>query len=199
MMHWLILSSALLWVIALCNLLLTLALVRRQVGQNRGADGIGGLESGQSAPDFTAQTLHGVTVTRADYLGRAVAFLFVGPNCSVCRTLLPSLVALAPKAARAGVEFVLVSTGDTPQTQALVDEFAIPLPVLVAPPDRNPFMRDYHLRGTPAYCMLEADGRVKSSGSPKRVGGDWKAFAEAWEAGVTIAPPIAAEGRHAMT
>ncbi len=59
----LIVSSVLLWMVVLTNLLLTLALIRQRntepVSQGQRKD-FGGPPVGQSAPDFTAETLvHG--------------------------------------------------------------------------------------------------------------------------------------------
>ncbi len=73
----LIISSVLLWVMILLNLLLTLGLSRRL---NARLPRMDFLKIGQPAPSFTAQTLQGETVTLSSYARRAVAFVFTSPH-----------------------------------------------------------------------------------------------------------------------
>ena len=173
-----VISSILLWVVVLLNLILTLALVQRVSG--RGLQQLG-LKPGTRAPDFTAETLGGEVVSMASYSGRAVTFLFIGPRCGPCREALPYYEALGPFARQAGVELVLVSNEDAAATQALVDEFKITLPVLVAPQDRSSFLQEYKATGTPGYCMVNADGIVQSAGYPSLERGEWKQLTDEWK------------------
>jgi peroxiredoxin len=186
----LVVSSILLWVVVALNLLLTLALVRRlntlseQSQQDARATSLDRSGSGpklkQPAPSFTAKTLQGDDVTLDTYAGGAVAFIFIGTHCAPCREALPSYEALAPSAARAGVKIVLVSINDTEPTRAFIDEAAVRLPVLVAPAPSNSFMMDYGFKGTPSYCLVDAQGIVQSAGYPSFDWGDWKALADSW-------------------
>src|SRR4051812_7859605 len=171
MLTMLAMSSVALWVVVGLNLIITLALVQRL---NRQSAIPSGLKKGTPAPDFTAQTLHGETVTRANYAGRSAAFLFVAPNCGPCREEAPALEALAPAARRAGVELVLVSIGEAGETQQFVDEFHLTLPVLVAPEGSNSFSKDYKSPGTPSYCLIDTRGTVVSAGFPNMVDGEWQ-------------------------
>ncbi len=173
-------SSVLLWIVVLCNLLLTLALVRR-VNDGRVSQTREGRKEGEIAPDFTAETLSGEKVTLATYAQQEVAFIFIAPTCRPCREALPRYDALRKKAVQSGVEIVLVSRGEMEQTRGLVEEYGIQLPVLVAPEGRNPFMENYKLSMTPSYCLINGQGRVRSSGYPNLNGGIWKQFAEAEE------------------
>src|SRR5258706_10943407 len=104
-------SSMLLWVVVLCNLLLTLALIRKV---NSGAvdQTKVGLKEGEIAPDFMAETLSGEKVTLAMYAQREVVFIFIAPTCRPCLEALPRYNALGMKAAQSGVEIVLVSRGE---------------------------------------------------------------------------------------
>lgn len=180
MEQWLVASSILLWIVVLCNLLLTLALVRRM---NTGITPLKeGLKAGQQAPAFSAETLGGQVVTLATYTGRAVVFLFVSPTCKPCREAMPTYEALGAKASRAGVELVLVSIVDAEQTRLFAEEFALHLPVLVAPRESNPFMQDYLLSDTPSYCFIDQQGVVQSTGIPSPHLKKWKQLVEAWEA-----------------
>lgn len=103
----LIISSILLWVMVLLNMLLTLGLARRI--RNAAFPLMESLKIGQKAPDFSAPTLQGKTMTLADYAGHPTAFVFISPHCTPCREELPHLRDLAPKAKGFGAELVLVA------------------------------------------------------------------------------------------
>lgn len=177
----LVVSSILLWILVLFNLLLTLAVARRlnaKTSRDLLID-IPKLERGQQAPDFVAKTLDGSPVSLANYAGRAVAFIFMSPTCSPCREKMPMLNALQPITRRAGVEIVLVSDSDHAETKNFSDDLATSLPILIAPRVNNPFMTDYKANGTPFYCLVAVDGRVQSTGF---FDDEWEALVKTWKA-----------------
>jgi signal peptidase I len=140
---------------------------------------------GLPAPYFTAETLEGERVTPATYAGRAVAFIFASPGLLLSEAL-PEYEAVYPRAARSGVDLVLVSIAGAPETRAFVDERGTDLPVIVAPRDTNPFFQDYSFEAWPMYCLIDAQGVIRSAGYPGLQWGDWKALAESW----SRTPPI---------
>lgn len=180
-------SSILLWIVVLGNLLLTLALIRRSNTSARaGQSTFPALKAGEEAPDFSAQTLNGETVTRATYDGRKTAFVFISTHCQPCRDILPAMEELGPKAARSGVEIVLVSNETVEITSAFITEMDIHLPVLVAPSATNTFTKDYQATSTPSYCLVNEQGKVQSAGYPSMDWGEWKALADSWKQDNTI-------------
>ena len=106
--------------------------------------------------------------------------------------MLPTFAVLAPKAARDGVDFILVSNGEREATSAFVEQFNISLPVLVAPLTTNSFTRDYQSTTTPSYCLLDEQGKVQSAGYPSLEWGEWKTLAESWD---KIQAPVSGERR----
>lgn len=102
----LVISSILLWVLLLFNILLTLGLSRRI---SRQFPKMESLKPGQPAPDFTAWTLDGEPVTRASYNAQSTALIFVSPHCGPCRDEMPKLETLRPQADSQGISLVLVS------------------------------------------------------------------------------------------
>lgn len=195
MEQFLVVSSILLWIVVGFNLLLTLALVRRINAQS--PEMAEKLKSGQTAPDFKAETLQGMAVTRANYADRPVTFVFVSPTCAPCRKELPKLEALS-KSGPSGAELVLVSDSSMPDAQALVDEFHLTMPILVAARLDNDFMTNYKVAGTPFYCMVGVDGKVQSTGFLDET---WKKITATWEASVepssgkkAVVPMAAHEG-----
>jgi peroxiredoxin len=185
----LIVSSVGLWLVVSLNLVLTLALVRRinkqalPAGNGAGA-GLSGLSKGTAAPDFAATTLSGEPVSLASYAGRTVAFLFISPGCSPCRDGLPRYLSWHRQALPLGIDMVLVSAADAQETQPLVDEFSIDMPILLAPRGTSTFLADYKVPGTPHYTLLNSQGVVISSDYP---GYDWHSWSGAVQA--TSTPP----------
>lgn len=172
----LIVSSLLLWTIVIFNLFLTLALVRR-LNNVKPHDKLDpGLSTGEIAPDFTVQALSGETVTRSMYAGRKVAFVFISTHCTPCHDLVLQLESLISQAHEANAEVVLVSSDKQEETRAFIEQKKIHLPVLVAPRETNTFFVDYRSPGTPAYCFVNADGRVDSAGIPLIIGTVWREF-----------------------
>jgi peroxiredoxin len=176
----LVVSSVALWVVVLLNLLLTLAVIRRINGGGQVHQM--GLKPGTEAPDFTAQTLDGKIVTLASYTGHKVAFIFISPYCQPCKAKIPDFQAIHVKTRQVGVEWVLVNVAGTlADAQAMVADFKITTPLLYAPRDTNPFIRDYQAGGTPSYCMVDEDGKVLSSGYPDSEANPlWKKHLRAW-------------------
>lgn len=175
----LIISSVLLWLVVLANVLLTLALVRRI---NANTPKPQGLPAGVSAPDFKAERLNGETVTLAAYTGlsHTIAFLFISTHCAPCRDILTTLKGHEAAARQAGIELVLVSGDEREDTEALRAEMELELPLLIAPRASNTFFTDYKISATPSFCLLNQQGKVQSSGIPSVQGGDWKALIDTW-------------------
>lgn len=172
----LIVSSLLLWVIVIFNLFMTLALVRRLNNTRPHAKLDPGLSTGEIAPDFSVQTLSGETVMRSTYAGRKLAFVFISTHCAPCHDLVLQLESLTSQAARADVEVVLVSSDQQEETHAFIEQKNIHFPVLVAPREANTFLDDYRSPGTPAYCFVNADGKVHLAGIPSVIGTVWREF-----------------------
>lgn len=189
----LVVSSILLWVVVLCNLVLTLALVRRlNVTPRHKSLSLEMPEAGQPAPDFRAQTVSGETVTLSTFAGRKTAFIFISTNCAPCRQLLSRLELFKPRAAQTGVELVLVSADEMEETQVFVERLHVRLPVLVAPRNTNPLFDDYKATLTPSYCLVNEQGVVRSAGLLNAEGGEWEALIGSW---TTSDIPAASERR----
>lgn len=137
------------------------------------------LQAGHPAPPFTAKTLRGEYVTLDTYRGRSIVLLFIS-QCDPCREVIPRYESLLPMASRSSVDLLLASTDSVERTRAFVDELGTSLPVLVAPGGANSIMTDYRTRGTPYYCLVDAQGKVGSAGYPSWEWGEWKALVEGW-------------------
>lgn len=186
----LVVSSVSMWMILVVNLILTFAIIRKVNALSEVSDENGRpmpkietLELGQLAPYFRAETLNGTTVTLANYAHSSVAFVFLTPKCEPCREAIPTLKALSPKAEQSNI--ILSSVILANRVEALefvqelkfIQEFDSTLPVLVAPPEENPFMSDYKVGGTPFYCLINEQGEVEATGFLDR---KWRSLTEKW-------------------
>jgi len=138
------------------------------------------LQAGEYAPEFCAKTLHGEHISCTDYASRTLVLIFISPTCNHCRDALPGFEAQYPRATTAGIQFVLVSLGDAESSRRLVSELVVTIPLLIAPPECNPFMQEYRVAGTPSYCHIDGNGVVRSAGYPSTAYGGWKAMIESW-------------------
>lgn len=175
---WLLVSSVLLWLVLLFNLVLTLALVRRVNTFTRASSRIEtGPPVNEQAPDFAATPLTGETVTLATYAGHAMTFLFVAPNCQPCHELLKTL---SSQARDASSELTLVCNGTRQEAEALTRDLDLHLPLLLAPRTENPFFETYRIAATPSYCALDEQGIVRAKGIPGRDDRFWQKLVETW-------------------
>jgi peroxiredoxin len=177
-------SAICLWIVVLFNLFLTFALIRRfnsKDNSNSNSNSetkrkIIDLKVGDHAPDFTAETLNGETVTLTSFAGYKTVFIFISTHCEPCEKLLPHIKPLKDKAISAGVKLVLVSAAEVEAARAYAEEEAINLPVLVAPRNTNTFIKDYKVNATPAFCFITAQGSIYKAGAPYLEGETWKDF-----------------------
>jgi peroxiredoxin len=174
-------SSALLWVIALFNLILTFALVRRiNKFAEENQPNAGKSLAGQKAPYFTAGTLSGQQVTLDTYQGNSTVFLFIGPSCPPCVERLPYYQTLAPKARLSGVDFVLVSNSYKEETKIFSEENDIDLPLLVAPHSETTFLQDYQAISTPSFTYIDQNGIIQFDGYPGANAQPWQELVDSW-------------------
>jgi hypothetical protein len=117
-----------------------------------------GLSEKQAAPSFAAQTLSGETVTLVNFSGHATLFLFLTPRAIL------TYAAQAAQLTVAGVALVVVSAAAPEVTRAWIGQLPSSVPILVAPRTSNPFLDDYHIFGTPAFCFVNEHSKVEASG-----------------------------------
>lgn len=161
-----LISSILLWIVVIFNLILTLGLIRR-VRQITNAPDFGNFPSlkiGTPAPDFHAETVEGQSVNLAEYAHQSTAFIFVSTECTPCIENIPFFHRIEPQAKRHDIKIVLVVLASKSETQIFVEKHQITLPVLIAPKDDNDFSEKYMAVGTPFFCLIDKDGKVEATG-----------------------------------
>jgi len=177
-------NSVIVWFVIIFNLLLTITIIRKI--NNKPEYEIPTLELGQRAPDFTADTLAGKSITRADLAGRKTAIVFVSADCGYCRTEIPIIESVKAGAQRSGVDILFVSTSNKELTQSFVDELKITLPIVIAPRAINTFAASYYAGGTPFYCLIDEEGIVEKTGIFDH--DPWKELIAVWKENNKIEP-----------
>jgi peroxiredoxin len=166
----LILSSFLLWLCVIFNLILTFALVRRMnIAFSTDTEDM--MQTGEAIPPFEAETLTGQIASRDDYIGREITMVFVSANCGPCKEQMPNLRKWYPLAKQAGMELLIVSTSDPRSTTELVEELGgFEYPILIAPEGITSIKADYKITATPSYYIIDASGKVKAGALCARMG-----------------------------
>jgi cytochrome c biogenesis protein CcmG/thiol:disulfide interchange protein DsbE len=145
--------------------LLTIIGSQRQAGLGSGHSGPTPVPDtvtvGKPAPDFTAETLNGDTVTLSDLQGSPVALNFWATWCVPCTVEMPALESAAARHADQNLVVLAVNAGESPGTvRAFMDEYNLTIPALL---DRDGAILDlYTVRAFPTTVWVDADGIVQA-------------------------------------
>lgn len=178
----LVVNIAVLWLVVLFNSFFIISVARKQSVSSPSVPPASDLKLGQQAPNFEAETINGERVCLADYVGKAVALLFVGMKCPNCREAIPSYERLIPFAKQAGVELLLVSEEDMNETRTFIEQIGIrDLQVVSAPRMQTMLLHDYKVHGTPSFCLVDLRGKVKAVDyADLHDTGSWQALTRSW-------------------
>jgi thiol-disulfide isomerase/thioredoxin len=157
----------LLSVLVVANMLLTWGMVRRlRALQDQVAAGIvpppeNGLHPGDEAPDFSALTPAGATVTRDEVVRGETVLVFMSPHCEACETHLPSVRQLGRTPD--GPAAVAVIDGTREESGHLLEGLQGDVPVLFAPRGATDLLERYRVHTYPSSYVVGVDGRITGS------------------------------------
>jgi thiol-disulfide isomerase/thioredoxin len=157
----------LLSVLVVANMLLTWGMVRRlRVLQEQVAAGghpspENGLHPGDPAPDFTALTPAGDTVTRDEVVSGETVLVFMSPHCEACEEHLPTVRELGRVVG--GPAALAVVDGTREESGHLLDGLQGAVPVLFAPRGASDLFDRYQVVTFPSSYVVGADGRITGS------------------------------------
>ncbi|KAA3663980.1 MAG: TlpA family protein disulfide reductase [Chloroflexi bacterium] len=160
-----IVSTILLWILVLLNLLLTFGIVRRVNLRSSNVpqwdDEL--LEAGATAPDFTVDTLSGESVSLAEYEGFRRILIFLSVGCTPCVEALPKIKDIALRIESSDGVLALIFSQSVEDVMSFADDHHLKLPIWTVPPSSS-FWQDYNVTGTPSFCVIDPQNKVVSSG-----------------------------------
>jgi peroxiredoxin len=120
------------------------------------------LKVGQNAPQFTAKTMDGASVSLADYRGKVVLLDFWAADCSVCVKEIPLLKEAYLKYKDKGMVIIGVSLDESlPPLQKMIELKGITWTQLFDGKGYDGALRKlFNVQGAPNYFILDREGRI---------------------------------------
>ncbi|MEJ2150409.1 MAG: redoxin domain-containing protein [Chloroflexota bacterium] len=116
---------------------------------------------GKPAPDFTAESLDGRTLTLSDLQGSTVAINFWATWCVPCTVEMPALESAALRYANQGLVVLPVNAGEShDKVQDFMETNGLTLPALLDPD--GDILDLYAIRYFPTTIWVDADGIVRA-------------------------------------
>jgi peroxiredoxin len=116
---------------------------------------------GKPAPDFTAESLDGGTLTLSDLRGSPVAINFWATWCVPCTVEMPALESAAQRYADRGLVVLPVNASESPdKVQDFMDTNGLTLSALLDPD--GDILNLYAIRYFPTTIWVDADGIVRA-------------------------------------
>jgi peroxiredoxin len=122
------------------------------------------LAVGQTAPDFTLDTLDGKKFNLRDALARGPVLLaFYKVSCPTCQYTLPFLERLYQAYRNRHATLVVVSQNNAQDTKAFSKQFGITIPTLLDDTSHYPVSNAYGLTNVPTMFWIAQDGEIEMS------------------------------------
>lgn len=118
-----------------------------------------GLAVGNTAPDFTLQTLEGKPARLSDFRGKPVFVNFWATWCPPCRAEMPDMQKLYENM---DIEILAVNLTDTEKSEesvaSFIAEIGLTFPVLMDP--KGEISTAYNVKAYPTSYLLDAEGKI---------------------------------------
>lgn len=119
------------------------------------------VSEGRPAPDFTAQTADGGSITLSDLRGRPVALNFWATWCAPCRVEMPALQAASERYADNGLAILAVNAGESAEAVGeYMRELGLTFPAILDPDGE--IVDLYGVRVFPTTVWIDAEGVVRA-------------------------------------
>lgn len=165
------LSVAVACVGALClvNLMLIVALARRQrsYGEEsaRPSDfALLTLQKGSDAPDFVATSVNGSRRSLGDLKGSPSLIAFFAATCRGCRAQIPAFVKLAHTVPGGPLHVLAVIDGDGDEGRDLLSAL-VEVATVIMEPERGSIADAFSVRAYPTFYVLDGEARIRASGT----------------------------------
>lgn len=119
-----------------------------------------GLAVGNTAPDFTLQTLDGKEAKLSDFRGKPVFVNFWATWCPPCRAEMPDMQELYDNM---DIEILAVNLTNTEKSEedvsSFVEDMGLTFPVLMDP--KGQLSTAYNVKAYPTSYLLDAEGKIR--------------------------------------
>lgn len=109
---------------------------------------------GESIPDFTAEDIHGRTITKKDFLGRTTLVAFSSPTCGHCAKLMGQIREWESKQGPHGPELIVFTDGDAEEERKL----GLRSSIIVDKDYRT--SAKFGMRGVPSAVLIDDKGVI---------------------------------------
>jgi peroxiredoxin len=117
--------------------------------------------AGQTAPDFSLQSIDGTKYSLPELLTRGPVFVsFFKVSCPVCQFTFPFLERLYKRYGRKDVTFLGISQDNARATKEFADEYGVTFP-MVLDAEGYPASNAYALTNVPTSFLIDTNGSVK--------------------------------------
>lgn len=168
-MEYLSVAVACVGALSLVNLILIVALARRQ--RRYAAESVRPsdfelltLQKGSDAPDFVATSVTGSRRSLGDLKGTPSLIAFFAATCRGCRTQIPAFVKLARTVPGGPPHVLAVITGDGDEGRDLRNAL-VEVATVIVEPDRSPIADAFSVRAYPTFYVLDGEARIRASGT----------------------------------
>ena len=124
-----------------------------------------GVEVGGELPPFRLPALDGGFVDLSDLRGRGVLLVNWSPTCGYCAKIAPDLAGVSGPLAEAGIDILLLASGDPDQNKEMLREHGVTAPVALrggvdGADGVDGFEDPFPGMGTPVAYLIDEHGRV---------------------------------------
>ncbi len=116
---------------------------------------------GETAPDFSAQTISGQSVKLSDFRGKKPVYLkFWATWCSYCKVEMPHLQQLKQEYGE-DLQVITINVGmndSVENVKSLFEKHGYDLPVIFD--DKGEITAKYQVVGTPFQLLIDRDGKI---------------------------------------
>jgi peroxiredoxin len=170
------LAVALIGALSLINLMLTFAVIRQLRRHGELPSHGPGLDThrppwhlppGTPAPEFTAETVTGETISLSDLTGSRSVVAFLAMNCAPCREQLPQLREYASSIPGGAAQVLAVVIGDREKADRYMRELS-GVATVVVEPIHGPVVQAFSVGGYPTIYALDERGQIQASGGAVR-------------------------------
>jgi len=121
------------------------------------------LGTGDRAPAFELEDVHGAVRPAAGERPRPTLLVFFKVSCPTCQYTMPFVERLASGANPDAPEILVISQDDAPNAIQFQERFGLSVPMLIDPGPRYAASNLYRITHVPSFFLVEPEGTISLS------------------------------------